>query len=93
MSSRSVMRKDLKMNDPVSVEAPAYVWYGFIVWYSHHGGTSMDTSRISNAAAEKIADPLFLKEQEALHHEQANQDPLVSFLGRFGAQPYPEDPE
>lgn len=84
MTSYMKMR-DLKLNDEVTVTAPAHIWLGFVAAYSQCEWNSQYATAIAAEAQEAMADPLWIKETEAAHQKMyAEHNAQV-----IGAFPFP----
>lgn len=64
------MRADMKLNDPVTVTLPAWVWLSFDAAYTAARWHCDEASLIAIAIQEQMMDPVFLKEREARHQQE-----------------------
>lgn len=72
MADQRVMQ-DISLNEPISVEAPAYVWLGLMAAYNTVDWSDQNMNAILSKVQHAIMDPIWIREREAAMQEQADQ--------------------
>jgi hypothetical protein len=63
--------KDINLNEPIAVEVPAHIWLALTAAYNDCDWTNDNLGYVLSKAMRQIMDPIYVKEQEAAAHEQA----------------------
>lgn len=67
------MRKDMGLNDLVSIEMPAHMWLSFIAAYTATEWKNGPATAVCHLAQEALLDPVFLNEQLAKMEQEQEQ--------------------
>jgi hypothetical protein len=92
--SEQRMMKDISLNTPITVTAPAHIWLAFIAAYNACDWANDNATYVLGKAIREIMDPIYLNEQEAAAQEAHDQqEQLFQHLSSHLPGMNPEGPD